>query len=49
MSALGFFIYYAYSRIAFYLTFTMSVSVEVNYLNRLRFPAVTFCNQNAFK
>jgi len=49
MSALGFFIYYAYSRIAFYLQFTMNVSVEVNFLSRMPFPAVTFCNQNSFK
>lgn len=49
MSALGFFIYYAYSRISFYLLFTMNVSVEVNFLSRMPFPAVTFCNQNAFK
>jgi len=49
MCAFGFFIYYAYSRISFYLSFTMSVSVEVNFLSKMPFPAVTFCNENSFK
>jgi len=49
MSALGFFIYFVYSRIAFYLLFTMTVSVEVNFFSKMPFPAVTFCNQNSFK
>ena len=47
--AFSFFIYYAYGRISVYLSYPKNVNVEVNYLTKVRFPAVTFCNQNTFR
>jgi len=49
LASAGFLIFYAYNRISFYLKFTKNVNVEVNYLSKLEFPAVTFCNQNTYK
>ncbi|ELU12198.1 hypothetical protein CAPTEDRAFT_204744 [Capitella teleta] len=48
-AALGFFIYYMYTRVDYFLQYNKNVNVEVNYLNQVRFPPVTFCNQNPFR
>lgn len=49
LAAVSFLIYYAQNRIGFYLQYQKNVNVEVNYLSRVKFPAVTFCNQNQYK
>ncbi|XP_071161146.1 degenerin-like protein del-10 [Mytilus edulis] len=36
-------------RVAYYYGWPVTVNVVVNYNNTLQFPAVTICNQNAFK
>ncbi len=48
-TSLSILIYYTYDRVAYYLEYNKNVNVEVNYLQKMAFPAVTFCNQNAFK
>ena len=36
-------------RVVFFYTWPTTVNIKVNYNKTLRFPAVTICNQNAFK
>ena len=48
-ASLSFLIYYTYFRVAYFLEYNKNVNVEVNYLPKVKFPATTFCNQNAFR
>ncbi|KAK2140375.1 hypothetical protein LSH36_1376g00011 [Paralvinella palmiformis] len=48
-AAFSFFVYYSQDRLSFYFKFTKNINVEVTYLDEVPFPAVTICNQNAFR
>ena len=41
--------YQIYERATFFRSWPVNVNVEINYNKTLQFPAVTICNQNAFK
>ena len=46
---IGLFLAQAAQNTAYYLARPVTVNVKVNYNSTLRFPAVTICNQNAFR
>ena len=37
------------NRLMLYLDYTSKVDVEITYVDKLPFPAVTVCNQNLFR
>ena len=41
--------YQIVDRVMFYYTWPVNVNMRINYNQSLTFPAVTICNQNAFK
>ena len=41
--------YQIVDRVMFYYTWPINVNVQINYVKSLDFPAVTICNQNAFR
>ena len=41
--------YQIYERVSFFGSWPVNVNVEVKYNTTLKFPALTFCNQNSFK
>ena len=41
--------YQIVDRVMFYYDWPVNVNVKINYNQSLVFPAVTICNQNAFK
>lgn len=41
--------YQIIDRIIYYRSNPVNVNVKINYNQSLEFPAVTICNQNAFK
>ena len=49
LCACGLFAYLATSRLQIYFQRPKIVSVEVTYTENLPFPAVTICNQNAYR
>ncbi|ELU17336.1 hypothetical protein CAPTEDRAFT_187477 [Capitella teleta] len=49
LSALGGLVYYVADRVNVYLRYDTNINVIVNYIDDMDFPAVTICNQNAFK
>ena len=46
---LGFFVYQMYKAISYYRSWPVSVNIDIKYNDTIQFPAVTLCNQNAFR
>lgn len=49
LCCLGVLIYQIVDRVRYFTSNPVTVNVQVNYNSTLVFPAVTICNQNAFK
>ena len=44
-----FFIYFMGIKLGYYFTYPKTVDIDIKYNTSMRFPAVTFCNQNPFR
>ena len=44
-----FFMWFMGTKLVYYYTYPKTVDVDVTYNTSMRFPAVTFCNQNPFR
>ena len=49
LTGLSLFSYQVIDRVVYYTSYPVTVNVKINYNTTLRFPAVTVCNQNAFR
>ncbi|KAK2139891.1 hypothetical protein LSH36_1575g00011 [Paralvinella palmiformis] len=49
LTGLALCLYQMTTAIIYYYSFPVSVNVKINYNKSIRFPAVTICNQNAFR
>ena len=49
MAGLGLFVYQLAASLFIYFQYPVTVNIKINYNNSVVFPAVTICNQNAYK